>query len=126
MPSADPTPRLNLSHVGILCLVNFNEALQGNIIWPFLPFAVKHWGVKSGEVATYVGLLASAFFIGQAIATPFWGKAADVWGRRPTLLLGLFGTFFGMAVFGFATNFTIAVLSRFCTGALNGNVAVRG
>ena len=111
--------------VSILCLVNFNEALQGNILWPFLPFAVKHWGVPVPDVATYVGLLASAFFIGQAISTPLWGKAADTYGRRPALLVGLLGTCIGMLAFGFASSFSIALLSRFCTGALNGNVAVR-
>lgn len=144
-----PLAKLNYSSIGILCLVNFNEALQGNILWPFLPFgegpqpkrsysvrsrptphpprraAVKHWGTPSADVATYVGILASAFFVGQALSTPWWGAASDRFGRRPTLLIGLSGSCIGMLALGFAPNFVVAVLSRFLTGALNGNVAVR-
>ena len=116
--------KLDYFKITILCLVNLNEAIQGNILWPFLPFAVKHWGTRNEDVSTYVGLLASVFFLGQALSTPFWGIASDRWGRRPALLIGLLGTCFGQAVFGFAPSYTVALLSRFCTGFLNGNVAV--
>ncbi len=38
--------RLPLRQVLSLCIVNLNEAVQGNIIWPFLPFAAQRWGAK--------------------------------------------------------------------------------
>ncbi len=85
---------------------------------------MKHWGVADAEVATYVGFLASAFFAAQAISTPFWGKASEKWGRRPTLLSGLLGTSVSMLLFAFAPNLATALLARFLTGFLNGNVAI--
>ena len=61
----------------ILSAINFNEAVQGNVIWAFLPFAVQKWGARPNEVGTYVGLLACSFFAAQFLFVGMWGLAAD-------------------------------------------------
>lgn len=94
------------------------------MIWPFLPFAVERWGFAKDRVGLGVGLLASAFFLAQLVTVVHWGKAADRWGRRPVLLIGLVGTGITMAAFGFAESFWFALVMRALTGALNGNVAI--
>lgn len=108
----------------VLMLLNFSESMQGNIIWPFISEAVQRWGVSSHETAFYVGILASSFFLAQFLFVVFWGKAADRYGRRPALLWGLVGTGATMLLFGFVRSYWLAVLNRFLTGALNGNVAI--
>jgi MFS family permease len=85
---------------------------------------VERWGFAKDRVGLGVGMLASAFFLAQLVTVVHWGKAADRWGRRPVLLVGLVGTGITMAAFGFAESFWVALLMRALTGALNGNVAI--
>lgn len=108
----------------VVCIVTVTEALAGNVIWPFLPSAVQRWGATEEQTGIYVGLLASAFFLAQVLFVVHWGRAADRFGRRPALLVGLAGTILCTLLFGVADSFAVALLSRFLIGALNGNVAL--
>ena len=78
--------KLDFAVVGALCFINFNDAVQGNVIWPLLPFAVQRWGFPPEEVGLGVGILASSFFIAQSIAFPIWGALGDRFGRRPCMI----------------------------------------
>ncbi len=53
-----------------------------------------------------------------------WGRAADRFGRRPVLLVGLLGTAISQSIFGIAQKYEVALAARFLTGMLNGNVAI--
>jgi len=110
--------------VFVLMTLNFNEAVQGQVIFPFIPFAVQHWGVRADEVGFYVGVLIASFFLAQLLSVVAWGVLSDRFGRRPVLLVGLLGTALTMLLFGFARSYWVALLARFLTGTLNGNVAV--
>jgi MFS family permease len=104
--------------------MNYNESVQGQVIFPFVPFAVAHWGVKEHDIGFYVGVLIASFFFAQLLLVSWWGRLADQYGRRPILLVGLCGTAITMLIFGFAKNYYIALGSRFLTGAMNGNIAI--
>lgn len=54
--------------------------------------------------------------LGRAIGAPFWGYAADKYGRKPTLLISLASIIVGSLVFGLAPSFTVASLSLFLAG----------
>lgn len=47
-----------------------------------------------------------------------------MFGRRPAVILGSFGTGLGMLVFGFSKSYSQAVLGRFISGLLCGNIGV--
>lgn len=53
-----------------------------------------------------------------------WGVFSDKYGRRSALLCGLIGTIGSSLLFGFSSNFWLAVFSRFLWGLLNGNLGV--
>jgi hypothetical protein len=108
----------------VLLCMNYNESVQGQVIFPFVPFAVAHWGVKEHDIGFYVGVLIASFFFAQLLLVSWWGRLADQYGRRPILLVGLCGTAITMLIFGFAKNYYIALGSRFLTGAMNGNIAI--
>jgi len=72
----------------------------------------------------YAGLLVSAFAVAEACTAMTWGTISDRYGRKPIVLIGLAGTALSSLVFGFATNFWVALAARVVGGLLNGNVAV--
>lgn len=81
--------------------------------------------IKGPENASfYAGLLVSAFAMAEATTAVIWGTLSDRIGRKPVILMGLTGTIISSLVFGFATNYWVALLARFLGGLLNGNVAV--
>ena len=53
-----------------------------------------------------------------------WGRLSDHVGRKPVLLLGLFGLALSMMCFGLSHTFWAVVASRALAGALNGNTGV--
>lgn len=53
-----------------------------------------------------------------------WGTLSDRFGRKPIILIGLFGTVISSLILGFAKNYWIALAARVVGGLLNGNVAV--
>jgi MFS family permease len=108
----------------VLLCINYNESVQAQVIFPFVPFAVAHWGVKEHDIGFYVGVLIASFFFAQLLLVSWWGRLADHYGRRPILLVGLLGTAITMLIFGFASNYYVALVSRFLTGAMNGNIAI--
>lgn len=81
--------------------------------------------IKGEEDASfYSGLLVSAFALAETCTAMFWGVLSDRYGRKPIILIALGGTALSNLLFGFATNFWLALLARVLGGLLNGNVAV--
>jgi MFS family permease len=84
-------------------------------------------GFQSGDdtnASFYAGLLVSAFAVAEACTAMTWGTISDRYGRKPIVLTGLAGTALSSLLFGFATNFWVALAARVVGGLLNGNVAV--
>ena len=86
---------------------------------------VKGFGLfPDRDVAFYAGILVSSFALAEALSGCFWGALSDRIGRKPVLLLGMFGTMCSMVLFGLATNFWMALAARTLGGLLNGNIGV--
>jgi MFS family permease len=84
-------------------------------------------GFQGGDdtnASFYAGLLVSAFAVAEACTAMTWGTVSDRYGRKPVILMGLAGTALSSLIFGFATNFWVALGARVIGGLLNGNVAV--
>lgn len=123
MRTATPLPLARVVIVGLMLLVN---QLSMNVIFPFLPFMVAFFFRSLDEKALgfRVGYLGSAFYMGNLLSSIVWGMAADRFGRRSVLLIGVFSTFFCILSFGLSQSFVMALLSRTAWGALNGNIGV--
>ncbi|KAG6829255.1 hypothetical protein H0H92_005135 [Tricholoma furcatifolium] len=88
---------------------------------------IRDIGITNGNesyVGYYVGLLQSLFFLTQAATVLHWSRMSDFIGRKPVVLIGLFGLSISMTCFGLSQTFWTLVLSRCLNGALNGNVGI--
>ncbi len=85
----------------VVFLTMFVDLLGFGIVLPLLPVYASEFGVD--EHGIEVGLLMASFSAMQYIFAPLWGRLSDRIGRRPVLMVGLLGSTFFYALFGFAT-----------------------
>ncbi|KAG1770919.1 major facilitator superfamily domain-containing protein [Suillus occidentalis] len=109
---ATPLPKLQ---IGILLLALLVEPIASLSIYPY---------INQRKVGYYAGLIESLFFATQALTILQWSRTSDRIGRKPVLLLGIFGLSLSMLCFGLSRTLLGLILSRCITGALNGNIGV--
>ncbi len=119
----DSTP-LPALEIACLCAVFFSEALQMNVLFPFLVFMVESYGFTGSELGLAAGILASSFAAAQFLSSMLWGYFSDRVGLKPCLVLGTFGSSLCMLMFGLSRRYVLALLIRFCGGLLNGNIGL--
>ncbi|WP_033829601.1 tetracycline resistance MFS efflux pump [Bacillus andreraoultii] len=87
----------NKKALPILFLVMFLVMVGFGIIIPVLPFYAENLGASPTEL----GLLMAVYSLMQLLFSPVWGQVSDRFGRKPVMLIGIFGlslSFFLMAV----------------------------
>jgi DHA1 family tetracycline resistance protein-like MFS transporter len=103
----------------ILLAVIFINIAGFGVVIPLLPFYAKSFGAPAWQVF----LLFSAYSLGNFFAEPFWGRLSDRIGRRPVLMLTIFGNAATYLALCFAPNLWVAFAIRFCGGILTGNIS---
>jgi len=118
-------------------IIVFIDLLGFGLILPLLPFYADQYDATP----LVVGLLTASYAAAQLIGAPLLGRLSDKFGRRPILLISIFGTFLGFMIFGIAepageflaswlgysTNFmilTVLFSSRVLDGFTGGNISV--
>ena len=76
------------------------------------------------ETVIFGGALGSLYALLQFFFAPVWGRLSDRIGRRPILIYTLGGTALGYALWIFAGDFWVLVLSRILGGMAGGNLSV--
>jgi len=92
------------------------------LILPVIPFLVGQY-VPPEQVGLYVGLIVSVFALCAFCAAPVLGVLSDRYGRRPILMLSLFGSAIGYLIFGLGGALWILFLGRMIDGLTAGNVS---
>src|SRR3989338_11200781 len=104
----------------IIALIAIVNALGYGIVIPVL----YSYSLKYGLTDFQNGLLFSVFSIFQFISTPVIGRLSDKYGRRPLLIISLFGTFLSFIMMAFAPNALFLFLARALDGITAGNIPV--
>jgi len=123
------TPKNRGRIVGTLFLVVFIDLLGFGILIPVIPLYAQAFGANE-----FVGsLLIATYSLFQFVGAPILGRLSDERGRRPVLLLSLFGSVLAWTLFGFAgelgpllgaTNGLVVLFAaRALAGAMGGNIA---
>jgi len=104
----------------VLLLTILLSGMGFGLILPGFPFVAEKLGVPHWAGPMMLGLYA----IGQFIATPFWGRYSDRYGRRPLLIGSIAGGMVGHLICAFAPNPFVLAFGRLLTGLMGGNIPV--
>lgn len=102
-----------------VCLITM---IQNGLSWPTIVF----YGKQFGASASFFGWVVTSFLAVQLISIPLWGHISDRIGRRPVLLICIFGSALSMLVMGFATSLTWIFVSRLMSAFFSASVALIG
>jgi len=111
---------MNNKRLFSIILVVFIDLLGFSLILPLLPYYAETF--KANETTT--GILIASYAVMQLIGAPILGRLSDRFGRRPVLLLSVFGTFLGFLLLGFANALWMLFASRILDGLTGGNLSV--
>jgi DHA1 family tetracycline resistance protein-like MFS transporter len=103
----------------IIFITVFIDLVGFGIVLPLLPFYAESFGAT----ALLVGLLSTSYSLMQFLFAPLWGRLSDRVGRRPIILLGLFGSSMSYLVFGLANSLLILFISRILAGIAGANIS---
>ena len=114
-PSAPETigdQKVKRSPLFVILLTVFINLVGFGIIIPLIPFYAQDFGASKFEV----GLLFASYSLMQFLFAPLWGRISDRIGRRPILLISLFGTSLSFVVFGLANSLAVLFIGRIMAG----------
>ena len=101
-------------------LIVFIDLLGFSLILPLLPYLAKTFHAND----TQVGLLVAVYAAASLIGAPILGRLSDRFGRRPLLLVSIFGTFLGFILLAFANSLWVLFLARIIDGLTAGNISI--
>jgi len=113
----------------ILWIGVFFTAASFNMVVPFLPIFLPEIGVTE-HLELWSGVLFSAAFFAGAMSSPFWGRVADKYGRKPMIIRAGFFLFVIYTLTAFVTNpyqlFALRIMQGLLTGFIPGAIALVG
>ena len=94
------------------------DLLGFGIVLPLLPRYAELYDVSGAAI----GLLFASFSLMQFLFAPLWGRLSDRYGRRPLLMLGLFGSVLSYTLFAFANSYALLLVSRLAAGLFGATI----
>lgn len=104
----------------LIILTVFIDLVGFGLIIPALPTYAQSLNAKDSTI----GLLIAVYSLMQFVFMPFWGRLSDKIGRKPVLLISLFASCVGYAIWGVSQDLTMLFIARAVAGFGNANLAV--
>ena len=102
----------------------FLDVLGIGLIIPVLPALVGQFTSSPDEQAHWFGLLSAMYGVMQFLCTPMLGALSDRFGRRPVLLLSIFGLGISLFVQAMASSLMVLLLIRIVSGGTAASFSV--
>ncbi|MGD9049565.1 MAG: MFS transporter, partial [Anaerolineae bacterium] len=99
-----------------LFVIVFIDLLGFGLILPLLPYYADRYGATP----FVVGLLTASYAAAQLVGAPVLGRLSDRHGRRPVLLISIFGTAVSLLVLGLAEPLGIWLAGLLLPSSLSG------
>jgi DHA1 family tetracycline resistance protein-like MFS transporter len=97
----------------------FIDVLGIGIIIPILPELIKEFvGGSTASAGRYFGIIAATYAATQFVFAPVLGSLSDRFGRRPIILISLFGLSIDYLIQGFAPTIAWLFVGRFIAGVM--------
>jgi MFS family permease len=77
---------------------------------------------QTRNVGFAAGILMTAFSLLQMLLSPLWGRLSDRYGRRPILLISLFGSTLSYVLFAVSRSYGLLLFSRMLAGGMAANI----
>lgn len=116
--TAPVQPRANRRALTFIFVTILLDIIGAGIMMPVVPFIVRPYSAS----ALTIGLLAVAYSVAQFFAAPLLGALSDRHGRRPVLVISLFGAAVGYSLFGIGGALWVFFVSRIIAGFTGGNL----
>jgi MFS family permease len=113
------TPAATKRALGLIFFIMLMDIIGLTIIIPVAPFVVGRYS----DAALMVTMLTVIYAGAQFVSAPILGKMSDRVGRRPVLLVCVFGSAIGYFMFGIGGALWVLLLSRLIDGATGGNIS---
>ncbi|HPQ97913.1 MAG TPA: TCR/Tet family MFS transporter [Saprospiraceae bacterium] len=103
--------------IGFIFVTLLIDVIGFGIIIPVLPSLISSMlDIPVNEASRYGGMLTAMYAVMQFIFAPILGNLSDKYGRRPVLLISLFGFFLDYLILGFAPSFYWLFVGRTLAG----------
>lgn len=104
----------------LVFIIMLMDIVGMTIIFPIAPYIVQRYSNDALMITMLTVIYAGA----QFLAAPALGKISDRVGRRPILLISVFGSAVGYFMFGIGGSLWILFLSRLIDGITGGNISI--
>ncbi|MBF0448295.1 MAG: MFS transporter [Magnetococcales bacterium] len=107
---------------GIIFITVFLDLLGFGMVLPLMPLYASD--PRFAATPAEIGWLMAIYSIMQFLFAPLWGRLSDRIGRRPVLIIGLFGSSLSYLVYGLAGSLLLLFIGRGVAGIMGANISV--
>lgn len=109
--------------MAFILITLFLDVLGIGIVIPILPELIKEFmGGDASSAASYYGPLIAAYALMQFLFAPVLGALSDRFGRRPLILIALFGLGVDYLIQGFAPTIGWLFIGRILAGVMGASI----
>lgn len=100
------------------------DSIGMGIIIPVLPDVIRRFVSEPGDVSRTYGYFVAIYAVLQFLSSPLLGSLSDRFGRRPVLLVSLFGAAIDYVFMAFAPTLPLLFLGRIISGVSGASYTV--